>query len=64
MNVIPPIDPRQMAAEIEATVSEFNRLANLAGDLGLTVEAEIGHQPMVGWPAPRPILLVRVVQPL
>ena len=31
MPIPPPIDPRQLAAEIESSVSEFNRLAALAG---------------------------------
>lgn len=64
MAIPPPIDPRQLAAEIEAAVAEFNRLANLAGELGLAVEAEIHAQPMPGQLAPRPLLMVRVVAPL
>jgi hypothetical protein len=52
-----------MAAEIEAAVSEFNRLVNLAGELGLTVEAVVVEQQMIGWSATRPILQVVVIQP-
>jgi hypothetical protein len=63
MTIVPPIDPRQLAAEIEAATSEFNRLANLAGELGLQVEAVLIEQQMVGWSASRPILQVRVIQP-
>ncbi|MDP3492583.1 MAG: hypothetical protein Q8R82_05675 [Hyphomonadaceae bacterium] len=59
----PSIDPRQLAAEIAASVSEFNRLANLAGELGLSVYAELREQPMRDQPAPRPVLSVQVVLP-
>jgi hypothetical protein len=64
MTLPPPIDPRQLAAEIEASVSEFNRLAALAGDLGLRVLAEVQLQDMPGWAAPRPVLAVQVIAPL
>jgi hypothetical protein len=64
MTIPPPIDPRQLAAEIEASVSEFNRLVNLATELGLAVEAELHEQPTTGAIAARPILMVRVVAPL
>jgi hypothetical protein len=63
MPIVPPIDPRQLAAEIEASASEFNRLVNLAGELGLQVEAVVMEQQMIGWSAVRPILQVRVIQP-
>jgi hypothetical protein len=64
MSIPPPIDPRQLAAEIEASVAEFNRLVNLAVELGLVVEAELHGQPMPGASAERPVLMVRVVAPL
>jgi hypothetical protein len=64
MTIPPSIDPRQLAAEIAASVSEFNRLVNLATELGLAVEAEIHKQPNTGAVAERPILMVRVVAPL
>ena len=64
MTIPPPIDPRQLAAEIEASVAEFNRLANLAGELGLQVFVELHAQPMPDQPAPRPVLAVQVVAPL
>jgi hypothetical protein len=64
MAIPPPIDPRQLAAEIEAAVAEFNRLVNLAGALGLTVEAELHEQPMPDFASGRPILGVRVIAPL
>jgi hypothetical protein len=64
MPIPPPVDPRLLAAEIEAAVAEFNRLTNLAVALGLAVEAEIGRQPVGGADAPRPVLMVRVVAPL
>jgi hypothetical protein len=63
MSIVPPIDPRQLAAEIEASASEFNRLVNLAGELGLQVEAVVMEQQMIGWSAARLILQVRVIQP-
>ena len=64
MPIPPAIDPRLLAAEIGAAVSEFNRLANLANDLGLAVEVEIQHQPMPDRGPPRPVLMVQVVAPL
>jgi hypothetical protein len=64
MTIPPPIDPRQLAAEIEAAVAEFNRLANLACELGVTVEAEIHAQPTAAPVASRPILMVRVIAAL
>ena len=64
MPIPPPIDPRQLAAEIEACVSEFNRLANLACELGVTVEAEVHPQPVAAAAPPRPVLVVRVIAPL
>lgn len=63
MTLPPPIDPRQLAAEIEAAVAEFNRLVNLATDLGVRVEAELQTQAMPAGAA-RPILAVRVIAPL
>jgi hypothetical protein len=64
MTIPPAIDPRLLAAEIGAAVSEFNRLASLAADLGLLVQAEIIPQPTPGAPGPRPVLAVQVVAPL
>jgi hypothetical protein len=64
MSVPPAIDPRQLAAEIEAAVSEFNRLANLACELGVAVEAELHPQARPGHPPSRPVLAVRVIAPL
>lgn len=64
MSLPPPIDPRQLAAEIEAAVAEFNRLANLAAQLGLTVETEVRSEPTPEFRPPRAILAVRVIAPL
>jgi hypothetical protein len=63
MAIPPPIDPRQLAAEIEAAVSEFNRLAALAASLGVTVRVEVAEQRAGGEPA-RPVLGVQVIAPL
>lgn len=60
MPIPPPIDPRLLAAEIEASVAEFNRLAHLASSVGVRVEAELRVELMVEAP-PRPILAVRIV---
>jgi hypothetical protein len=57
------IDPRQLAAEIEATVSEFNRLAVLATTMRIEVRAEIQTFELGGYPA-RPKLAVQVIAPL
>jgi len=57
------IDPRLLAAEIGATVAEFNRSANLASAEGLLVQAEILMQPMVDQPS-RLVLSAQVVKPL
>ena len=62
MPVPPPIDPRLLAAEIEACVGEFNRLAALAASLHIQVIAEIAPQAMPGGPV-RPVLSVQVVAP-
>jgi hypothetical protein len=64
MSIPPSIDPRLLATEIEASVAEFNRLVNLAAELGLAVEAELHDQPMAGALAARPIFMVQVVAPL
>lgn len=63
MAIPPPIDPRQLAAEIEASVSEFNRLAALAASMGVQVVAEIGEQRVSG-EVVRPVLRVQVIAPL
>ena len=63
MAIPPPIDPRLLAAEIEATVAEFNRLCALAAALQIRVIAEVNDQPATG-AAPRAVLRVQVVAPL
>lgn len=63
MAIPPPIDPRALAAEIEASVAEFNRLVALAASMHLTVVAEVDRQPMPGAPE-RPVLRVQVVAPI
>lgn len=63
MPVPPPIDPRLLAAEIEASVAEFNRLAALAASLHIEVIAEILPQTTPGGPV-RPVLAVQLVAPL
>ncbi|WP_293397791.1 hypothetical protein [Phenylobacterium sp. RIFCSPHIGHO2_01_FULL_69_31] len=63
MPIPPPVDPRLLAAEIEASVAEFNRLAALATSLHITVLAEIQLQPSPDGPT-RPVLAVQVVAPL
>jgi len=63
MPIPPPVDPRLLAAEIEASVSEFNRLCALAASLQIHVVAEVLDQPMPGTPA-RPVLSVQVIAPL
>jgi hypothetical protein len=62
-SIPPPIDPRLLAAEIDACVSEFNRLAALATSLHLAVVAEIGVEAGADVPD-RPVLRVQVVTPL
>lgn len=62
MTTPPLIDPRVLAAEIEATVNEFNRLAHLAPGTGVSVFAELHQQAMQNAPA-RPILMVQVAEP-
>ena len=57
-----PIDPRDLAAEIEATVSEFNRLSNLAASVHVSVFAEVHTQRSPGEPQ-RAVLMVQVVAP-
>jgi hypothetical protein len=63
MPVPPPIDPRLLAAEIDASVAEFNRLTALAASMHVEVIVEITPQPMPGGPV-RPVLSVQVVAPL
>lgn len=63
MPVPPPIDPRQLAAEIQASVSEFNRLAALATSMHIEVLADVTTQAMPDTPS-RPVLRVQVVAPL
>lgn len=63
MPIPPPVDPRMLAAEIEASVAEFNRLCALATSLHIEVLAEIQRQPAPDAPT-RPILAVQIVAPL
>jgi|GEM_PF-5085165 len=63
MPIPQPIDPRLLAAEIEASVAEFNRLVALATDHHIAVQAEVHLQAMPARPD-RPILAVQVVAPL
>lgn len=63
MAIPPPIDPRLLAAEIEASMAEFNRLCALAAAIHITVLAEIQTQTTVDGPD-RKILAVQVVAPL
>ena len=58
----PPIDPRQLAAEIDACAMEFNRLAMLATSMQIAVRVELGEQVLGGYPV-RPILRVQVIAP-
>ena len=64
MMIPPAIDPRQLAAEIDASVAELNRLANLASQLGLKVELEVHEQPMPDRICACPVVAVQVVAPL
>ena len=63
MAIPPPIDPRLLAAEIEASVAEFNRLAALAASMHIEVAAEVDRQAMSGGPD-RALISVQVVAPL
>lgn len=60
---IPQLDPRLLAAEIEATVSEFNRLVALAIQHQIAVIGELQIQRHGDHPH-RPVLAVQVVAPL
>ncbi len=62
MAIPPPIDPRLLAAEIEASVAEFNRLCALAASMQITVIADVADQPMPGTPK-RAVLAVQVIAP-
>jgi hypothetical protein len=63
MAVPPPIDPRLLTAEIEASVAEFNRLAALAAAMHIAVVAEVRGQSLPGGPV-RAVLAVQVIAPL
>lgn len=63
MPIPPPIDPRLLAAEIEASVAEFNRLCALAASMQVQVVAEIRPQALPHGQA-RPVLAVQVIAPL
>jgi hypothetical protein len=62
MNIPPPIDPRALAAEVELTVAEFNRLAAFSATLGVQVLAELRTQAESNG-VDRPILSVQVFAP-
>jgi hypothetical protein len=62
MSIPPSVEPHLLAAEIAATVSEFNRLCALAAVLQIRVVAEVREQAMPGTPA-RPVLAVQVIEP-
>ena len=55
----PAIDPAQLAAEIEAAVTEFNNLTRLAAAQALSVRAELYYETAAGTPD-RPMLMVDV----
>lgn len=55
-----PVDPRLFAAELEDAVSEFNRLANLAAQQGLAVEAEVRTERTPDFGPDRVILSMRM----
>jgi hypothetical protein len=57
------MDPRLLAAEIEAAVAEFNRLAALACEHHIAVVAALRTQAQIERPE-RPILAVQVVAPM
>ncbi|MDZ4375338.1 MAG: hypothetical protein U1C74_28480 [Phenylobacterium sp.] len=63
MPIPQPIDPRLLAAEIEASVAEFNRLVALASAHHISVVAELQLQPRGEGPD-RPVLAVQVIAPL
>jgi hypothetical protein len=63
MAIPPPIDPRLLAAEIEASVAEFNRLAALAASIHIDVVAEVGRQAMPGG-SDSVLMSVQVIAPL
>ena len=56
------IDPRLLAAELASAVAEFNRLAALACEHGVTVIAEIRTQATSDRPD-RAILAVQIIRP-
>lgn len=63
MAIPQPLDPRLLAAEIEASVAEFNRLVALACAHQIAVVAEIQTQAQGDTPD-RPVLAVQVIAPL
>lgn len=56
------IDPRLLADELASAVAEFNRLAALACENGVTVIAEIRTQPTSDLPD-RAVLAVQIIRP-
>lgn len=63
MAIPQPLDPRLLAAEIEASVAEFNRLVALACAHHIAVVAEVQTQAQGDGPD-RPVLAVQVIAPL
>lgn len=57
------VEPGLLAAEIEASVAEFNRLVALACEHHIDVSAELQVQALGDRPD-RPVLAVQVVAPL
>lgn len=65
MAIPQPLDPRLLAAEIEASVAEFNRLVALACAHHIAVVAEVQTQAQAQGDGPdRPVLAVQVIAPL
>lgn len=62
MAIPQPLDPHLLAAEIEASVTEFNRLAALAAAHRIAVVAEVWTQAQDDGPD-RPVLAVQVIAP-
>ena len=63
MPIPQPIDPRRLAAEIDASVAEFKRLVALACAHHIGVVAELKVQVQGDGPD-RPVLAVQVIAPL
>jgi hypothetical protein len=63
MPIPDPIDPRLLAAEIAASIQEFNRLAALATRNQVQVICKLRYEAGVDAPD-RPILAVQVIAPV